>query len=190
MKHVGGLSSAQQSLSHEKIKSIATKHSDDNFGLMLQSISEFKLAAAEMIALFLLSLSVSSLSGLPVTGDETCPALASFQKSLKDAVNQESSGESPLCEGSQPMSKNFIFQAMYRIHSLSFSFPADCTTAFLEIVKNCLDGVKVDAVCLKQVYQVCDKKDVQLQIKMEFSFRTYLGTRLAFVEASSSSLRC
>merc|ERR1712071_561356 len=60
---------------------------------------------------------------------DTC----SFQKSLKDAVNQEISGESPLCEGSQPKT--------------------ECTTASLEILKNCLNGIKVDAMCLKDVHQ-------------------------------------
>merc|ERR1712147_210865 len=42
-------------------------------------------------------------------------------------------GESPLCEGSQPMT--------------------ECTTAFLEILKTCIDGIRVDAVCLKKVHQ-------------------------------------
>ena len=73
--------------------------------------------AEEMMLLLLLSLCTSSLSGLPVTGDETCLALESFQKSLKDAVNQENSGESPLCEGSQPMSKNFIYLGRHPIYS-------------------------------------------------------------------------
>ena len=117
-----------------------------------------------MIALLLLSLCTSSLSGHPVSGDNACPTLTSFQKSLNDAVNQESSGESPLCKGSQPMSKYILFtpRKVSNIHGLHFSFPAECTTAFLEILKNCLDGIKVDAVCLKEVHQVCVDKGQSL----------------------------
>merc|ERR1712137_773444 len=77
-----------------------------------------------MIALFLLSLGVSSISSHPVSGGKACSTLTSFQKSLNTAV---------VCKDFQPKT--------------------ECTTASLEIVKKCLDGIKVDAKCLSEVYE-------------------------------------
>merc|ERR1712137_65646 len=77
-----------------------------------------------MIALFLLCLGVSSISSHPVSGGKACSTLTSFQKSLNTAV---------VCKDFQPKT--------------------ECTTASLEIVKKCLDGIKVDAKCLSEVYE-------------------------------------
>ena len=32
---------------------------------------------------------------------------------------------------------------------------AECTTASLEVLKKCLDGVKFNEVCLEEVHKVC-----------------------------------
>ena len=98
-----------------------------------------------MIALLLLGLGVSSISSHPVSGGKACSTLTSFQKSLNNAV---------VCKDFQPKSKYFVHKAIVvKIHP--FFFSAECTTASLEIVKKCLDGIKVDAKCLSEFYEVC-----------------------------------
>ena len=98
-----------------------------------------------MIALLLLGLGVSSISSHPVSGGKACSTLTSFQKSLNSAV---------VCKDFQPKSKYFVHKAIVvKIHP--FFFSAECTTASLEILKKCLDGIKVDAKCLSEVYEVC-----------------------------------
>ena len=86
------------------------------------TVCEASEVSSKMIALLLLSLCFSSLSGHPVSGDKSCPTLASFQKSLMDAMNQENSGGSFLCEGSEPKSKYIIHQ-VHRILYYNFLWP-------------------------------------------------------------------
>ena len=98
-----------------------------------------------MIVLLLLCLGVSSIYSLPVSGGKACSTLTSFQNSLNNAV---------MCKDFQPKSKYFDRKAM-ELKFQTIFFSAECTTASLEIVKKCLDGIKVDAKCLSQVYEVC-----------------------------------
>ncbi len=148
---------------------------------IMESIAKF----VKMIALLLLCLSVSSISSHPMSGGKACSTLTSFQKSLNNAVNPT---VSHLCRDSQPKSKYFVHQA---VEIYPFFFSAECTTAFLEILKKCLDGIKVDAKCLSEVYEVCGYTRMNSCTgTTEFFFRICLGTRPASVEDSSSFLKC
>jgi len=85
-----------------------------------------------MILLLLLTLSISSLFGLPATfgnppSDPACDALRTVADSLTGARIYGS-----LCADSIPKT--------------------ECTTASLEVLKNCLDGIHVDQDCLDRMH--------------------------------------
>merc|ERR1711934_43879 len=86
----------------------------------------FSFLPVKMIPLLLITLSVSSLSGHPATlSDHSSKPACDALKMLGESLQKSNS----MCVNSMPKT--------------------ECTTASLEVIKTCLDGIKVDQVCLE-----------------------------------------
>ena len=65
---------------------------------------------------------------------------------------------------------------MFLVLEFIFMFvPAECTTASLELLKTCLNGIEVDTECFLEIHMVCSK-DVRLIELTEFSSSEHGGS--------------
>ena len=116
-----------------------------------------------MISLLMLTLSVSSISSLPRiktsppnyhssmgegSAEKACSTVKIFGQSLKSALLDK---DVPLCIDSKPKSRFLIILIIS--FNVSIFFSVECTTASLELVKKCLNGIEVDKKCLLKVYE-------------------------------------
>ena len=108
-------------------------------------------ASKTKMFLFVLCLSISSLYSYPASSidqsDPPCDTLKSFEQSLEIASHSCS-----LCLDSEVKSEIFSWIPSEFIFLVIVS--AECTSASLELLKTCLDGIKVDPECYKELHKV------------------------------------
>ena len=104
------------------------------------------------VLLRVLSLSTSSLFGHPSSSIDqsepsSCKILKSFEQSLEIA-----SPSCSLCLDSEINSENFSWISQEFI--ILDIVLGECTTASMELLKTCLDGITVDPECYKELHTV------------------------------------
>ena len=105
-----------------------------------------------MLVFFMLILSISSLSALPLESESACQELKRLEQSLNIGTNG--------CQDSQPRSKSLCLLSQGIHICKPFSCSAECTTAYLKIVNKCVSRIEVDDGCLNQLYEVCSHEIV------------------------------
>ena len=104
-----------------------------------------------MILLLLLSMSMTFLLGHPAPSDDHSEALCSTLRMLGQSL-EDARLHGSMCMDSDPRSE-YHFWILFKITRYSFVL-AECTTASLEVLKKCLNGVKVDRDCLEEAHMV------------------------------------
>ena len=108
-------------------------------------------ASKTKMFLFVLCLSISSLYSYPASSidqsDPPCDTLKSFEQSLEEARHSCS-----LCLDSEINSENFSWISPEFI--ILDIVLGECTSASMELLKTCLDGITVDPECYKELTTV------------------------------------
>ena len=82
------------------------------------------------------------------SAEKACSTVKIFGQSLKSALLDK---DVRLCIDSKPKSRFLIILIIS--FNVSIFFSVECTTASLELVKKCLNGIEVDKKCLLKVYE-------------------------------------
>ena len=140
-----------------------------------------------MILFVFLSLSTSLLFSHPASSidqsEPSCSYFKIFEQSLQEAKHSCS-----LCLDSEIKSKHCICIFLEFIILIFVS--AECTTASLDLLKECLNGNTVDPECYKELHTVCSK-DIRLIQLTEFSLSelSWCGQQGMFLWRTSQVFR-